>query len=199
VLQGGFGMEALTVELALSIALGIGLSAACGFRVFVPFTVMSLAAFTGYLELGQGFEWIGTLPALIAFATATVLEIGAFYIPWVDNLLDAAATPTAVIAGMIATAAVVTDMSPLMTWTLAAIVGGGAAGLVQAATATVRGVSTTTTLGVGNFAVATLELIGSLVTSTLSIVAPFLVIALLLVLALWVARKLRRSQRPVTP
>jgi hypothetical protein len=188
----------LTLELALSVALGVGLSAACGFRVFVPFTVMSLAAYTGYLELGQGFEWIGTIPAMVAFGTATVLEIGAFYVPWLDNLLDAAASPVAVVAGMIATAAVVTDMSPLMTWTIAAIVGGGAAGLVQAATATVRGVSTTTTMGVGNFAVATLELAGSFVTSALAVVAPFLVVALLVVLAVWVARKVRRwRQRSV--
>mgnify|MGYP002682636025 CR=1 FL=1 len=111
----------MELELLLSIALGVGLAAACGFRIFVPFTVMSVAALGGYLDLSPTFAWIGTYPALAAFGTATVLEVLAYYIPWLDNLLDTIATPTAVIAGTVATASVVTDMSPLLTWVLAVI------------------------------------------------------------------------------
>src|SRR5882672_5938670 len=113
-------MEALT-----SICLGIGLSAACGFRVFVPMLFMSIAALSGHLTLGAGFQWIGTYPALVTFAVATALEIGGYYIPWLDHLLDTMATPAAIVAGTVATAAVVTNMSPMLKWTLAIIVGGG--------------------------------------------------------------------------
>lgn len=74
------------METLLGLMIGIGLSAACGFRVFVPLPGMSIAALSGYLSLSPEFEWIGTWPALIAFATATVLEIAAYYIPWVDNI-----------------------------------------------------------------------------------------------------------------
>ena len=40
------------MELALSIALGVGLSAACGFRVFVPFTVWSALPLASNLPSG---------------------------------------------------------------------------------------------------------------------------------------------------
>ncbi|HXF61828.1 MAG TPA: DUF4126 domain-containing protein [Caldilineaceae bacterium] len=182
------------LDVLLSLALGIGLSAACGFRVFVPFLVMSVAALTGHLELGEGWEWIGSYPAVFAFATATVLEIAAYYVPWLDNTLDAVATPAAVVAGAVATAAVMTEMSPFLTWTLAAIAGGGAAGLVQTGTVLLRTLSTSTTLGLGNFTVATGELGGSLVTAILAIMLPWVTLALVLLLVVWVMRKLRRNR-----
>ena len=137
------------MELALSICLGVGLSAACGFRVFVPLLGVSVAALAGHLGLAEGFEWIGTWPALACFLTATVLEVAAYYMPWIDNLLDSVATPAAVVAGTMITAAVVTDMSPLMKWSLALIAGGGTAGVIQATTVALRGTSSVTTGGTG--------------------------------------------------
>jgi hypothetical protein len=76
------------METILGLIIGIGLSAACGFRVFVPLLGLSLAALTGHLDLSPGFEWIGSWVAFLAFATATVLEIGAYSIPWFDHLMD---------------------------------------------------------------------------------------------------------------
>src|SRR5947207_9549521 len=98
----------MDLETLLSVCLGIGLAAACGFRIFVPLLVTSLAAQTGHLTLAGGFQWIGTRPALVAFAVATVLEILAYYVPWIDNLLDVIAGPAAVTAGIVVTASVVT-------------------------------------------------------------------------------------------
>ena len=79
-------MEAM--ELILSLSVGLGLSAACGFRIFVPLLVISIANKAGHLELADSFEWMGSTAAIITFATATVLEVSAYYVPWVDNLLD---------------------------------------------------------------------------------------------------------------
>ncbi|MEZ4833063.1 MAG: DUF4126 domain-containing protein, partial [Caldilineaceae bacterium] len=124
----------ITLELLLSIAIGVGLAAAVGFRVFVPFTIISLAALSGTLDLAPGFEWIGAYPALLAFGVATVIEIAAYYVPWLDNLLDSIATPAAIVAGAVITASVVGDVSPLLRWSLAAIAGGGVAATVQAGT-----------------------------------------------------------------
>ena len=59
----------------MGLIVGIGLSAACGFRVFVPLLGMSIANLAGHLTLSPGFEWIGSWPALVAFGTATILEI----------------------------------------------------------------------------------------------------------------------------
>jgi hypothetical protein len=187
------------METFLSICVGIGLSAACGFRVFVPMLVMSIASLSGHLTLAHGFEWIGTYPALIAFSVATCLEIGGYYIPWVDHMLDTIATPAAIVAGTVVTASAVGDMSPFLRWTLAVIAGGSAAGLVQGATVVTRGASTLSTGGLGNPLVATLELAGAVVTSVLAIVMPFLAVALVLVLVFVVCRKLLRTPRSLPP
>jgi hypothetical protein len=183
------------MELFISLALGIGLSAACGFRIFVPLLVMSAAANTGYLELADSFAWVGTYPALLAFAVATLLEVLAYYIPWVDNLLDSVATPAAAVAGTLVTAAVITDMDPWLRWTLAVIAGGGTAGVVQAGTAVLRGLSSMATGGFGNFLVATGELIGAVTTALLALFWPF--VALLLVVVLLVVILTRRRRRRI--
>src|SRR5436305_11037162 len=138
------------METLLSVCLGIGLSAACGFRIFVPLLVMSIAALSGHLSLAHGFEWIASYPAMIAFAVATCLEIGGYYIPWLDNLLDTLASPAAIIAGTLITASLITGVSPFLKWTLAIIAGGGAAGMVQGTTVIARGASTAGTGGLGN-------------------------------------------------
>jgi len=175
----------MSMETLLSIGIGLGLAAACGFRVFVPFLVASVSARAGYLPLAPGFEWVGTEAALYAFATATVLEILAYYIPWLDNALDAIASPAAVMAGMLIGAAVFTDLPPFLKWSLAIIAGGAAAGMVQGATGLLRLKSTALTGGLANPVVSTLELVGSLVTAVMALLVP--VLALLLVAALCVA------------
>src|SRR6266704_2988656 len=114
-----------SMETLLSICVGIGLSAACGFRIFVPLLLMSVASLTGHLTLAHGFEWVGSYPALVTFAVATSVEIAGYYVPWVDNVLDAIATPAAIVTGSLVTASLVTDLSPFLKWTLAIIAGGG--------------------------------------------------------------------------
>ncbi len=69
-------------ELILSLIIGIGLSASVGFRIFVPFLVLSVFSLLGFVNLSSGFDWIGTYPALIAFGFASLLEIIAYFIPW---------------------------------------------------------------------------------------------------------------------
>jgi hypothetical protein len=185
------------METFVGIALGIGLATACGFRVFVPFLVAGLAARADLVPLAGGFEWIESTGAIVVFGVATLLEILAYSIPWVDNLLDAIATPVAVIAGTIAAAAVVTDLPPLVRWTLAVIAGGGIAGAVQSGSVVARGLSTVTTGGLGNFVVSAIELVGAAVMSVLSVVAPLLALALaVLIVAMLVrARRARRARR----
>jgi hypothetical protein len=160
------------MELSIGILIGIGLAAACGFRVFVPLLGTSLAALSGHLELAPGFEWIGTPVAAAGFGTATLLEIVAFYIPWLDNLLDTLATPAAVVAGTIVTASTVVEISPFLKWTLAVIAGGGIAGTIQGGTVLLRGASTGTTGGVGNPILSTIELVSSVVMTVLAVVVP---------------------------
>jgi hypothetical protein len=165
------------VETILGLIIGICLSAACGFRVFVPMMGMSIAALSGNITLSPGFQWIGTWPALIAFTTATVMEIGAYYIPWVDNMMDALMTPVAVIAGTILTASMVKDVSPFLKWSLAIIAGGGVAAIIQAGTVALRAGSSGTTGGMANSLVSTIELTGAILVTILAILLPVLCLA----------------------
>lgn len=183
------------METLLGLAVGIGLSAACGFRIFVPLLGMSIASLSGHLTLSQGFDWIGTWPALVAFATATVLEIGAYYVPWLDNLMDSVTTPAAVIAGTIITASMVGDISPFLKWALALIAGGGTAGLVQASTVMARGASSATTAGFANHLVASGEMAGSVLFTALAILLPVLGAILVMGMSLYVATRLSGKRR----
>ena len=179
----------------LALFVGIGLAAACGFRVFVPLFIASLAANGNVELLGNAdlkgmlepeYDWLGSTPVTLALGIATVLEIGSYYIPWLDNALDSAATPAAVIAGTFLTGAVMPEMmgDGFLKWVLATLVGGGSAGLVQGASVIMRGASTATTGGVGNPAVSTVELGGSILTSILAILLP--AVAAIVVLALMI-------------
>jgi len=190
------------METLLGVLMGIGLAAACGFRVFLPLLVLSIAAKTGHVPLAPDFAWVAGVPALVALATATVLEILAYYVPWLDHILDAIATPAAIFAGVLATAAVIPDLAPVLRWTLAVVGGGGIAGAVQGATVLTRLKSTATTAGLANPVVASAEVAGATVTSVLAIVVPVLaVVAIIamLVIVFAITRRIlfgRRGARP---
>jgi hypothetical protein len=184
------------METILALCIGVGLSAACGFRVFVPLLVMSAASLMGLFEPMKGFEWLAMPSVCIALVVATVFEIGAYYIPWVDNALDTIATPAAMVAGTLTTMAVSTgEMSQFASWASAIIVGGGTAGAVQMSTVAVRGLSSVTTGGVGNPVVSTGEWIGALVVSVLSFIVPVLVVIVGIIAMIWVVRWIKNKKQ----
>lgn len=187
----------MNTEVILSIFVGLGLAAACGFRIFVPLLVLSIAALSGHVNLGQSFQWIGTYPALIAFGVATVLEVLGYYIPWVDHLLDTVATPAAVVAGIVVSASVMGNLDPFLRWTLAVIAGGTLAGVVQGGSVLTRAVSTGTTGGLGNPLIATGELGLSIVTALLAVIVPVFVIFVVAVIAVIAGVKLWKRSRPL--
>ena len=184
------------IQIVVALAAGIALSASCGFRVFVPPLVVSLASLAGVMQLNPDLAWMGTWPAALAFGTAALLEVGAYYIPALDNLLDTIAVPCATIAGTLLTAAMFGgDMSPALRWMLAIIAGGGTALTVSTTTAAARGASTMTTAGVANPVLSTGELVASAALSVVSILLPLvgLALAVALVVALLRWRKRRRA------
>ena len=174
------------MDIAIGLVVGVCLAASCGFRVFVPMLVMSVASKAGLLELSDGWSWLGSWPAIGAFLVATVAEICGYYIPWVDNLLDSISSPAAVVAGTVATAACVSELDPLLQWSAAIIAGGGMAATIKAATVVVRSASTAATAGLGNFLVATCELVMSLVLSILAVVIPVVAAAVLCVVVFFI-------------
>ena len=181
------------MEVFISLCIGIGLSAACGFRVFVPPLVVSLAAHLGYTNLSSDFSWMGTDEALFAFALATCIEIAAYYIPFVDNVLDAVITPMAVVAGTLVTASFLPQGDPLVQWTVALIAGGGAAGTIQSFAGITRLISTATTGGIANFLLATVESGSAFILSGLAIFVPVLAVGLVAGLLLFAFSQLARN------
>ena len=183
------------MELLLSLFIGIGLSATCGLRVFLPLLGMSIAAQAGHLELAEGFAWIGSWPALMVFAVATFCEIVAYYVPWLDNLLDSVASLAAIAAGTIVTASVVSDVSPMLRWSLGIIAGGGTAAIFQAGTVVTRMASTAATGGIGNPIVSTAELGGSILGTILALLLPILAVIIVILIAFFLIRKIVRFRR----
>jgi hypothetical protein len=160
------------LDTMLELLLAISLSAASGFRVFVPLLILSAAAVLGHVDLPAKFDWIENSQALTLFAIAAVLEIIGYSIPWFDHALDLLATPAAIIAGTIVAASFAPEMNPIAQWTLALVAGGGAAGITKTLMNLLRGGSTAATGSLANPILALLELALAIGLSVIAIAAP---------------------------
>jgi len=179
-------------ESLIGVALGIGLAAATGFRIFVPLLIAGLAARFGYLPLGEGFQWLASTAALVTLGTAAVFETLAYYIPGVDHVLDVIASPATLAAGVVASAAVMIDIPPSVMWPVAVIAGGGAAGLTKGSTALLRAKSGALTGGLANPVVSTVETVGATGVALFAIILPVLTLVAVVAVLYWATRKAGR-------
>jgi hypothetical protein len=180
----------------ISAFIGIGLAAATGFRIFLPMFAVSLASYMGWIPQNENFAWLSGLPTLIATGIAMIVEILAYYIPFVDHLLDTISVPLATIAGSVMFASQFTDMGTFPHWALALIAGGGTAAAISSGFAGTRAASTATTGGFGNSVVATTETAGAGIMSFLALAAPiiaFIVAILLVITVIFLGRKILRK------
>lgn len=183
---------------AISAFIGIGLAAATGFRVFLPMFAVSLASYMGWIPMNENFEWLAGLPTVITTGIATVVEILAYYIPYVDHLLDTLSVPLATVAGSVMFASQFADIGTFPQWALALIAGGGTAAAISSGFAGTRAASTATTGGLGNSVVATTETAGAGIMSVLAMTAPliaFIAAIILIVVVIVMGRKLWRKFR----
>ncbi|THV62527.1 DUF4126 domain-containing protein [Chryseobacterium candidae] len=185
----------------ISAFIGIGLAAATGFRVFLPMFVVSLASYFDWIPMNEHFDWLAGLPTLITTGIATIIEILAYYIPFVDHLLDTVSIPMATVAGSILFASQFAELGTFPQWALALIAGGGTAATISSGFAGIRAASTATTGGLGNSIVGTTETAGAGMMSILAMAAPvmaaiFAIITLIVVIIFgrkaW--KKLRSSK-----
>lgn len=182
----------LSIGSLVGIALGVGLAAATGFRIFIPLLLVGLAARYDVVPLGASFQWLETTPALLTLGTAAVFETLAYYIPGVDHALDLLAGPATLVAGVVASAAVMTDLPPAVLWPIAVIAGGGAAGLTKGGSALLRAKSGVATGGLANPVVSTVETVGATGIAALAIALPVLCFVLVVALLWWAARRTGR-------
>ena len=185
----------MTIETIISICLGIGLSASVGFRVFLPLFVLSLASYFDVWQLNASWQWIGSTASLVTLGVATLVEVFAYFIPYIDNLLDSITVPLAALAGTAVMLSTVADLSPVITWSLAIIAGGGTAAAVAGTSSSTRLASTVTTGGLGNPVIAILETGTSIVMAVISIFLPVLA-GILALLILFVVYKIYKKFKP---
>ncbi len=176
----------------ISLGLGLSLAACCGFRIFLPFFVASLAAKLGWYTPTGSFAWIGTNAALICFSVASLIEFLGYMIPYIDHLLDVAAGPIAMFAGAIMSASLFgmgdfLNSAPTAKMVLGLLIGGGTAGAVQATTSLLRLGSTQLTGGLGNPLFAKAETLLALFISLVSFWIPAFVGFIVLVLLIWMS------------
>lgn len=169
-----------TIDIIISLFIGVGLAAAVGFRVFLPLLLLSLAGYFNVIPLNPDWLWVGSLPAISILAVASSIEIFGYYIPWVDNLLDTIAIPLATLAGTVVMVATVADLDPAITWGLAIIAGGGTAAVIKGNTSVARLGSSTTTAGLANPILTTLETGTSTLMAVVSIFLPIIAIVLVI-------------------
>jgi hypothetical protein len=186
----------MTIETIISICLGVGLSASVGFRVFLPLFALSLASYFDVWQLNESWEWIGSTTALITLGAATIVEIFAYFIPYLDNLLDTISVPLAALAGIAIMLSTVADLSPVITWSLAIIAGGGTAAAISGVSSTTRLASTATTGGIGNPIVSTIETGTSIVMSIISIFLPVLAIILVVIILFIIFKLYKKFKTP---
>ncbi|MBA4805604.1 MAG: DUF4126 domain-containing protein [Brevundimonas sp.] len=180
--------------------LGLGLASATGLRTFLPLLMLALAAKFGLfgVRLIDQMEWLVSWPAVAALATATVAEFAGDKIPAVDHALNAVGYVTRPLAGAVAAGSVFWAVDPTTAAVAGLIVGAPAALAFNAAQTGARVGSTATTGGLGNPVVSLIEDVLATLTVLVAFLAPVLVPALLVVLAIVVfrlARRLRGGRR----
>ncbi len=185
----------MTSETILSIFLGVGLAASVGFRVFLPLFALSLASYFNFWELNESWQWIGSMAAVVTLGVATFVEVFAYFIPWVDNVLDSFAVPLAAIAGTAVMVSTIANLDPVVTWSLAIIAGGGTATAIKSAGATGRIASTATTGGLANPIVSTVETGTAVAVTAASIFAPMIAMVLVIIILVIIFR-IYRKLRP---
>ena len=174
--------DILVVELVVGICAGVSLAAACGFRVFLPLLAVSIAAHFFGFRVNADFEWIGSWVSIVSFATATIVEVAAYYLPCVDNLLDVVNVPLAFVAGAVVMGGVLPDVHPYLKWSIAGFLGSSVAGVTQLATTIIRGASTATTAGAGNNVVSYSENVCATIFSIGAILIPLLAIVIVMII-----------------
>jgi hypothetical protein len=190
------------METIISLCIGLALSAASGFRLLIPFLALSVAAIFGHFPISPDLEWVGTYPALEAFAIAVLAETLMYYVPWLDHLMDVIALPASMVAGTLITASFTTHLDPFLQWSLAVVAGGGTAAAIKGLTGTSRLTSTLTTGGFGNFIVTTLELLGAVILSLMAIVLPklaLILVPLIGALVIWQGFRFWKKRQSLQP
>ncbi|HUJ14379.1 MAG TPA: DUF4126 domain-containing protein [Thermoanaerobaculia bacterium] len=178
---------------ALLTSTGLGLGA--GINAYATLLVFGLLArWQPWLFHDDLATFFATTPVLIVVGVLYLIEFVADKIPTIDHLWDIIHTFIRPVAGAVVAFAAVSNQIPRGAVIVAAILAGGAALGAHATKATVRGISTVTTGGLGNPVLSLIEDLFAFGAAVAAILLPWLIaVALVLVLLTLVARRSRRA------
>jgi hypothetical protein len=178
----------------LSVFTAFGLSSSAGLNAYLPLLVVALLArFTDLITLSPPWDALESWWVIGVLAILLLIEILVDKVPAVDSINDAIQTFIRPVAGAVlfaASAGVISEAHPVLAMIAGLLVAGG----VHAVKATARPIVTTTTAGVANPVVSTVEDVASLVLAVLAIVVPILGLLLLVLVLFWFFRWRRRKR-----
>lgn len=191
-----------TLDLITALCMGIGLSGAAGFRVFLPPFILSILMRTTLIDVnldGTEFEIFDSNISIFLLGVATLSEFFGYYVPWIDNLLDTIASPGSVAAGFLMTMMILEgNTDPIFQWILAIIAGGGVSGVIQGATVATRATSTFMTAGLGNPVIATGENFATIILTILALLFPIMACLIVFILIYYGLSKLINNKKKNT-
>jgi len=179
----------------LNLTTAFGLSTSAGLNAYIPLLVVAvLARFTPLVTLNEPYDALTSWWVIGVLAVLLVIEILVDKVPAIDTVNVVIETFSRSAAGAVLFAATTNTIGvhPV----LAAVCGVVLAGGVHAVKAGGRPVVAVATAGVGNPIVSTVEDVISFVASVLAIVAPYLMLALVVIgvalVAWWYVRRRAR-------
>ena len=176
----------------IAFCLGIGLSAACGIRAFLPLLLVALNQRFNLIQTSFHLEWLDNNIVLIVLCVATIIELIAYYIPLIDHALDFIGSPLVFLVGAMSMASVIPDMPVYIDNILSIILGGSTALSMNGLMGIGRMKTTTLSAGAANPVYATLENIVSMVLTLLSFIIPVIIACLIILLVFLSLKGIRR-------
>ncbi|MCK6521523.1 DUF4126 domain-containing protein [Myxococcota bacterium] len=181
------------VDPLFALTMGLALASTCGLRAFLPLFTLSGLALADKVTLGEGYAWLGTWPAALAFGVAVVLELVGDKFPAVDHAMDGLGVVIKPLAATLATASMITGMDPLLAAVVGLITGGVAAEVIHLGKAKLRVLSSAFTGTIGNPILSVLEDIAAFIAVAAAVLVPALALLTMTVFALYLVRRWRRK------
>lgn len=158
-----------------------GLALSSGVNTYLPLFLLALIARFGHvIHLSPRFAWLDSDQAIFILGALAMCEILAQKFPVLDNVWDFLHTVLRPIAGAVATGATINTQNTLEI-AVAMLMGGTLAAAAHSTKSSLRLMSTSKSFGTTNVALSLGEDAGVLTTTLLSVYAPWLMLAIVIV------------------
>jgi hypothetical protein len=158
-----------------------GLALSSGVNTYLPLFLLALFTRFGHvIHLSPRFAWLDSDQAIFILGALALCEILAQKFPLLDNVWDFLHTLLRPIAGAVATGATI-NTNNAAEIAVAMLMGGTLAAAAHSTKSSLRLMSTSKSYGTTNFAISIGEDAGVLITTLLSVYAPWVMLAIVII------------------